>query len=129
MRAEVTVQPARGTAGSALRRSAPRINSVPGCNEEEHWQTRGEYCKFSTDSGGAPLPSSRKDAGERIEVGNDRGGAIRPHRRTHPSSLDRKKRKKAVRIQNERGTLKILVFRSQIEVPSIFQVRLRFISC
>ena len=31
----------------------------------------------ATDSGGAPLPSSRKDVGERIEVGDDRGGAYK----------------------------------------------------
>ena len=31
----------------------------------------------ATDSGGAPLPSGRKDAGERIEVGDDRGGAYK----------------------------------------------------
>ena len=30
-----------------------------------------------TDSEGAPLPSGRKDAGERIEVGDDRGGAYK----------------------------------------------------
>ena len=30
-----------------------------------------------TDSGGAPRPIGRKDAGERIEVGDDRGGAYK----------------------------------------------------
>ena len=31
----------------------------------------------ATDSGGAPLQSGRKDPGERIEVGDDRGGAYK----------------------------------------------------
>ena len=68
------------------------------------------------DSGGAPLPSSRKDAGERIEVGDHRGGAYKVPSADAPIQS---RRKKVVRIQNERGTLKILVFRSQKEVLSI----------
>ena len=31
----------------------------------------------ATDSGGVPLQSGHKDAGERIEVGDDRGGAYK----------------------------------------------------
>ena len=31
----------------------------------------------ATESGGAPLQSGSKDAGERIEVGDDRGGAYK----------------------------------------------------
>ena len=66
-----------------------------------------------TDSGGAPLPSGRKDTGERIEVGDDRGGAYKVPSADAPFQSRQKERKKTVRIQNERGTLKILVFRSQ----------------
>ena len=70
----------------------------------------------ATNSGGAPLPSGRKDAGERIEVGDDQGGAYKVPSADAPvqsRQKKRKKEKKVVRIQNERGTLKILVFRSQ----------------
>ena len=79
----------------------------------------------ATDSGGTPLPGGRKDAGERIEVGDDRGGAYKVPSADAPIQSRQTEIKKAVRIQNERGTLIILVFRSQKEVLSIFQVRLR----
>ena len=36
----------------------------------------GRVLQDAIDSGGAPLLSGRKDAGERIEVGDDRGGGL-----------------------------------------------------
>ena len=82
----------------------------------------------AADSGGAPLPSGRKDAGERTEVGDVRRGAYKVPLADAPVRSRQKERKKAVRIQNERGTLKILVFRSQKEVLGIFQVHVKAIS-
>ena len=126
MRAEVTVQPARGTAGSALRRSAPRENSVSGCSEEEHWQNSRRVLQGATDSGGAPLPSGRKDAGERIEVGDDRGGAYKVPSADAPVQS---RQKESSEDSERKRNLKNISFQKSERVLSIFQVRLRFISC
>ena len=47
----------------------------------------------ATDSGGAPLLSGRKDAGERIEVGDDRGGAYKVPSADAPVQSRQKERK------------------------------------
>ena len=48
----------------------------------------------ATDRGGAPLQSGGKDAGERIEVGDDRGGAYKAPSADAPIQSRQKKNKK-----------------------------------
>ena len=45
----------------------------------------------ATDSGGAPLQSGRKDASEKIEVGDDRGGAYKAPSADAPVQSQQKK--------------------------------------
>ena len=91
----VEVHPEKTLYQDAARRSTGRLaESAARCDRQR----------------GRALQCGSKDAGERIEVGDDRGGGIYGPigGRTHPVST-----RKRVRIQNERRTLKILVSRSQ----------------
>ena len=71
---KLTVQPARGTAGSALRRSAPREKLCTRMQRGGALAGSQRGCKMRPTAGRA-LQCGSKDADERIEVGDDRGGA------------------------------------------------------
>ena len=62
----------------------------------------------ATDSGGAPLQSGRKDAGERIEVGDDRGGAYKVPSADAP--IQSRQKKQRVRISERERNLKNISF-------------------
>ena len=64
----------------------------------------------ATDSGGAPLPSGRKDAGERIEVGDDRGGAYKVPSADAPVQSRQKERKESSEDSERKRNLKNISF-------------------
>ena len=86
----LTVRRARGMAGSALctqRKLCTRMQRGGALADSQR------VLQDATDSGGVPLQSGRKDAGERIEVGDDRGGAYKVPSADAPIQSRKKERK------------------------------------